>query len=185
MTNDEKYKMIKSITVQDVIDSLDGYVVGYELTQKNMDVIDGRYVFDKQFHYTIFDKNRYKSIHLSNGRWLDNNQSFLEEYSKRKNKYWDEISKNIMRKCKSVDDFIHIVIKNYAKYLHFKIRDYDYINIRKFVSRNKDVYQKDVSEELKYVKNKKLEMLEMIERLNRTINKLETHDYIHKDLYDN
>lgn len=184
MTNSEKFDRIRQITVQDIIDWLDGCAITYKFTEKNLDSIDGQYC-SKDTIATVFSKEKYGRMFLSNGWWLDNSKPFLEEFSKKKNEYWDMLSKNSVRKCDSVDDMVRMIVRAFSPYLHFRIdgRSYDYINIKRIVSRNgSSVYLHDKSDEIKAVKSEIWETEKRKKELESKLRKLEEYQKMHKDL---
>lgn len=184
MTNSEKFDRIRQITVQDVIDWLDGKAVSYVLTQKQLSGIDSRYCSKKVCH-KVFSKDRYFSVHLSNGRWLDNIKPFLEEFSNNKNEYWDTLSKNCVRKCKSTDDMIRMIVRTMSPYLHFRIdgRSYDYINIKKVLAGDgNSVYKHDKSDEIKTLRRRIWGLDKTRKQLESKLQKLESYQSIYEDL---
>lgn len=112
--------------------------LSYIVTEKNLDSIDNQYC-SKKIRHTVFSKDRYDRVNLSNGRWLDNSKPFLEEFSK-KNEYWGTLSKNSVLKCESVDDMVNMIVRVLSPYLHFKIdgRSYDYINIKSILAKDEN-----------------------------------------------
>lgn len=184
MTNKEKFEAIGQITVQDAIDWLDGRAVSYILTQKQLDSISGRYCSKKVCH-AVFSKDRYGRVHLSNGRWLDNDKPFLAEFDAKKDTYWKTLSKNSVRKCESVDDMVRMIVRAFSPYLHFRIdgRSYDYINIKGVLAADGgSVYKHDKSEEIKALRSKIWELEKEKKRLETKLHKLEHYQSIHTDL---
>ena len=184
MTNKEKFEVIRQITVQDIIDWLDGCAITYKYTEKNLNSINGQYC-SKETFATVFSKEKYGRMFLSNGWWLDNSKPFLEEFSKKKNEYWDMLSKNSVRKCDSVDDIIRMIVRSMSPYLHFRIdgRSYDYINIKSIVSRNgSSVYLHDKSNEIKAVRMEISETRKRMQELEAKLRKLEEYQKMHENL---
>lgn len=184
MTNNEKFDRIRQITVQDIIDWLDGRAVSYILTQKQMDCISSQYC-SKRVCHTVFSKDRFGRMFLSNGWWLDNSKPFLAEFEARKNTYWDTLSKNSVRKCESVDDMVRMIVRAMSPYLHFRIdgRSYDYINIKGVLAGDgNSVYKHDRSDEIKTLRSKIWELEKTRKRLESKLQKLESYQSIHEDL---
>lgn len=184
MRNSEKFDRIRQITVQDVIDWLDGRAVSYVLTQKQIDCISSRYC-SKRVCHTVFSKDRYGRVFLSNGYWLDNSKTFLTEFEAKKNTYWDTLSKNSTRKCESVDDMVRMIVRAMSPYLHFRIdgRSYDYINIKTVLAADgNSVYKHDKSDEIKALRSKIWELEKTREQLESKLNKLELYQSVHEDL---
>lgn len=182
MTNKEKFEAIRQITVQDIIDWLDGRAVTYKFTEKNLDSIDGQYC-SKHTFATVFSKEKYGKMFLSNGWWLDNRKPFLEEFSKKKNEHWDMPSKNSVRKCDSVDDMIHMIVRSMSPYLHFRIdgRSYDYINIGKALATGGNpIYVHDKSDEIKAVRLELSETRKRMQELEAKLRKLEEYQRMHE-----
>lgn len=183
MKNSEKLDKIRQITVQDVIDWLDGRVIAYVVTEKNMDTIDNRYCSKKIFH-TVFSKKRYNRVNLSNGRWMDSAKPFISEFEAKKNEYWKTLSKNSVRKCESVDDMLRILVRAFSSYLQFKIdgRGYDYINIKSIIAKDSNVYTHDKSEDIKSIRSKIWDLEKEKKMLETKLHKLEYYQSIHTDL---
>ncbi len=184
MTNSEKFNRIRQITVQDIIDWLDGRAVSYVLTQKQLDGISAQYCSKKVCH-TVFSKDRYGRVHLSNGRWLDNSKPFLTEFETKRNTYWDTLSKNSVRKCESMDDMARMIVRAFSPYLHFRIdrRSYDYINIKGVLAADGgSVYKHDRNDEIKELRSRIWELEKTRKQLESKLQKLESYQSIHEDL---
>jgi hypothetical protein len=184
MTNKEKFEAIGQITVQDVIDWLDGRAVSYVPTQRQHDGISGQYCSKKVCH-TVFSKEKYGRMFLSNGWWLDNRKPFLEEFSKKKNEHWDTLSNNSVRRCKTVDDMMRMIVRCLSGHIHFKVhgRSYDYINVKNILAKDgHTVYTHDKSEEIKALHSKIWELEKEKKRLETELHELEHYQSIHTGL---
>ena len=187
MTNKEKFDRIRQITVQDVINWLNGKAVSYVLTQKQLDGISAQYC-SKRVCYTVFSKDRHDEVNLSNGWRLDTSKPFLEEYETKKTRHWNTLSKNSMRKCDSVDDMIRMIVRAMSQYMHFRIggRSFDYINIKKVIAENgNSVYKHDRSDEIKTLRSRIWELDKIMKQLESKLQKLRSYQSIHEDLETN
>ena len=187
MTNKEKFEKAMQVTVQDVIDWLDGCAVSYIYTDKQMDCISGQYC-SKKIYNTIFSKDKYERVNLSNGWYLSNENPILSEFEEKKNTYWKSVSKNRIRKCSDAGEIIQAIIEALSPYLHFKIngRSYDYINIKKIIAKDgRSVYVHDRSEEIKALRSKIWDIEMMKSRLEVKLKKIEHYQSVHTDLQGN
>ena len=185
-TNDEKFETFKSITVREVIDYLDGKIVLYKRTEANLSSIDSLYCSGKQ-HYAVFQSAKHDKVNLSNGRNLANDKSFYEEFITRsKGSYWleDTLTKNAIKKCSSKDEMLKMIVTRCAKYLHYHIGGFSYINIIKVVADgDSDFYTKDRSGELKDVQNRISELEKELAELKKKKNIIEAHQKVYNDLW--
>lgn len=182
MTNKEKFELIRQITVQDIIDWLDGSTIKYRMTEKNLDSINGMYC-SKERLATVFSKDKYPAVYLSNGNWLDNSKPFLEQYEEKKYTYWGTLSNNNVRRCKTIDDMMRMIMYHLSKYIHFKVdgRSYDYINIDKvLVTGGNQIYVHDKSDEIKAVRLELSETKQRMQKLEEKLRKLEEYQRMHE-----
>ena len=187
MTNKEKFEKAMQVTVQDVIDWLDGCAVAYIYTDKQMDCISNQYC-SKKIHSTIFSKDKYERVNLSNGWYLSNEKPILSEFEAKKYPYWKSISKNRISKCSDTDEIVQAIVETLSPYLHFKIngRSYDYINIKKIIAKDgRSVYVHDRSEEIKALRSKIWDLELLKTHLEAKLKKIEHYQSIHKDLQGN
>ena len=185
MTSVEKMELFKSITVQDILDWLDGAVLMYKMTEKNMDSIDGRYC-GKESHCTRFDKSKYNMVYLSNGRMMSSEKSFIDEFIRIRNEYWDLPSKNIMKKVCSKHEAIKLLFKKYKGYMHFKIasRRWDYINIECIISKKQNYAIHDHHDEIVQLDRSIYEMEQTINKLKSKRSKMKQSQQMHDVLYE-
>lgn len=183
-SNKDKFSRIRGITTRDILDWLDGCAVSYVVTEKQMDSIDGRYC-SKDIRSGIFSKDMYDRINLSNGWYLSMDKPFLDEYESNKNKYWSTLSRNSIRKCCTVDDMIMMIMRVLSPYLHFHIsgRSYDYINIKKIISRDGfNVYRHDKSGKIMELRGEIRKHEEELVKLKVILENAIRYQSIHMDL---
>lgn len=184
-TNDEKFEMFKSITVKEVIDYLDGKIVLYRRTEANLGSIDGRYCSGKQ-HYAVFQSAKHGKVNLSNGWNLAKDKPFYEEFNSRIGAYWQGVilTKNAIKKCSSKDEMLKMIVTRCAKFLHYHIGGYSYINIIKvLIGKGSDFHSKDRSGELKNVQRRISELEKELAKLKERKNIIEAHQKIYNDLW--
>ena len=182
MTNKEKFELIRQITVQDIIDWLDGSTIKYRMTAKTPNGIDGTYC-SKARLATVFLKDKYHAVYLSNGERLDNAKPFLEQYDEKKYTYWDTLSNNNVRRCKTIDDMMRMIMYHLSKYIHFKVdgRSYDYINIDKVLVTGANlIYAHDKTDEIKAVRLELSETRKRMQELEAKLRKLEEYQRMHE-----
>lgn len=180
----DKFKEVGEITVQNILDWLDGCAVLCKVTTTNIDWI-GTYG-KEQYHYVVFSKETYPKIYLSNKRWLDNAKSILDEYSAGRDAYWKSISRNAIKKCKNRDSAIRIILRILLPYFHFRIynRNYEYINIKKIISKDgRSVYVHDKSKEISLLQSKVWETEKQLKKAKINLRKLEEYQKIHEELH--
>ena len=183
-SNKDKFSMSRRITPRDILEWLDGCAVSYVATEKQIDSIDGRYC-SKDIRSGIFSKDKYDRINLSNVWYLSMEKSFLDEYESKKNGNWITLSRNSIRKCDTVDDMIKMIMRVLSPYLHFHIsgRSYDYINIKKIISRDGfNVYRHDKSGKIMELMGEIRRHEEELAKLKVTLKKVSRYQSIHMNL---
>lgn len=191
MSFEKKMEILESITVSDFMQWLDGAVVSYHNTELQLSAITGEYC-SKELGYTRFNNESVDKLCLSNRTWLVSEKPLIEEYNSKKNKYWEVVSNNAVRKCETKDDICLMIFRRIGKYFqfHWSHSRYDYFNIFEIVSRCKDYCASDKSEEIKTLESEIKEcrseirrIEEHLQRLQSKKGRLDKHQHIHEKLY--
>lgn len=182
MSNKEKLELFEKITVQEILDFLEGKIVSYRLKTEELGCIN--YRSDKA-HYVVFDKKKISGVFLSNLSLLDNNKPFYTEYIRWKNYYWSEISKNAIKKCESLDDMKKMIIKRLYRYICFKLcfNRWDYICVHNIISNDKNAYSHDVLDKIMTITTKISETKMLLEKLQKERKSLVEYQKIHEELF--
>lgn len=185
MKNSEKFSKFESITVQSVIDWLDGCAVSCVATQRNLDSIDYQYCYSK-ICYTVFRKEHYDGVYLSNAKWMDGTKPFVSEFERKRNKYWPSVSKNLIRKCRDTDDMVRAIVRVLSPYINFRIHgeSHYYIRIRSILSENGDsVYVHDKSGDICRLRSDIREMEVKVKSLKSKLGRLEAYQSVYEGLH--
>ena len=191
MSFEKKMEMLESITVSDFMQWLEGAVVSYHSTELQLNDITGKYC-SKELGYTRFNNESVDRLCMSNRTWLVSEKPLIDEYNSKKNKYWEVVSNNAVRKCETKEDIYQMIFRRIGRYFQFHWRhsSYGYFNIVEIVSRGKDYCVSDKSEEIKTLNSEIQKCKEEIRRIEENIQrlqskkgKLDKHQYIHEKLY--